>query len=176
MRQAGNLLIREHASWRFGHEDIKSARAMQARIDTADRHFQQLRHLGMRIVTHATVVNDNDEWPVNPHANDGLTVVSYSASAYIPNLMPLDAPDALTTVPKAHVERVIFDPIRKYMEWGNSTGEPILLFDLFTADQYSWHEDMGVVFLHDIDPHLGPREEIADVMEQDLEDFFTPIG
>ncbi len=176
MRRAGNLLIREHPRERF--PNIKAQAELQDMLDTAKRHFEQLRVLGMHIVSHETVINPAP-WPEDDFEWDEEDTVAFSASAYLTHLQPLRSRSfkPLCTVPKSKVNDFIIEPLRRYMDWGIPAGETLMLNDIFTPDQYGWQESSGILALHDHGPQMSPIDSVLKAAEEDITDGdFQSIG
>lgn len=172
VRMAGGLLLRSHLP-NLGKFHTASTEDLELALNTTARHLRQLQHLGMCVVTHATVMGpEPDNW------QDDEAEIAYSASAFVPDTQPLHVTEIAHTVAPEHAKTVITDPLSAYLQWCLASKEPYVLWDIFTCNQYAKQMSSGVVFLTDIDPVIAPssEESIGEVREDlvHLGEYFHP--
>jgi hypothetical protein len=175
MRRAGDLLIREHPRENF--PEIKTQEELADMLDTAKRHHQMLRSFGMSIVSHETVINPKP-WPEDELDWSEEDVVAFSASAYITHLRPLMRPGnkPLRAIPQARVKGLVLEPLHRYLDWAVASKEPLLLDDIFTANQYCWQQSTEIIAMHDIGPQMSPTSSVIEAALEDMEDDFPFVG
>lgn len=174
MRRAGNLLLRQHYLHAF---EYMEGEMLEEAVDTAERHFNQLQAFGMSIVSHVT--EPHADLPADLENMDDDEIVAISASAYVASTRPLHKPYASKHLPQLKVRQLVVDPLKRYLDWLQSSRQEAMLSDVFTSNQYGWHMGSGTVFLYDIDPHLTPLDpnvQHADPIEMALEDLTEPDG
>lgn len=177
MRRAGGLLLRAHVRDRF---NASTQEELEGQLTAAKRHFSQLRRFGMSIISHETVINPQP-WPEDSFDWDEDDIVAFSASAYTPHLRPLKNPDTrdfrpLKAISHDKVSEFVLEPLWRYLQWAQNTGEPLILEDIYTPDQYSWQQNSGIVALHDPGPQMHPLSTIHKDAEEALQFDFFDVG
>ncbi len=179
MRRAGALLIRDHPRAHFTDVGVTSQEELRAMLINAERHFKQLRKFGMRIVSYRTVINPDVAWAEDDFQRESHTdTVAYSASVFVPNLESLrdqNTNQPLQAVRRSSVEALALEPLKRYVDWGMSNKEPLLLDDIFTPFQFGWQSSTGVVGLHDPGPQMSLIDHALQRLENDLS-LFEGVG
>src|SRR5512146_662058 len=149
--RAAGLLLRKHLKCDYSAEKVPVP--MATRLSLVEAHLAKLQQFGLCVISHVTEVapepEDSSLRKTNAHS-----VVAHSASKFVEDAVRLDEHAASHEIPKHKVQEMIVDPLRHYYEWCRQTGVTVMLSDIFDPHQFSWQQSSGVVFLHDIDPHI----------------------
>jgi hypothetical protein len=165
--EQGNLLVRKLVAGEKFDTLPSGVLTPEDIITTGRLHLRKLQSFGMCVVSslmECRVGDDPLEFPRDNHR-----IIAYGASPYIASMHKLDSPEAEPHVTQRKIKEFITDPLSEYLNWCAKEYPTFFLSDVYTADQYGWDSDSGVLFLHDFDPVLYANN--SDSRTRSIEDM-----
>jgi hypothetical protein len=149
----------------------------EAVITTAERHYKQLRDIGIKVVGHAfEPINDTEHFALHPKYPTILAGAKYIHSAR-PTDRPKDSQDiggSLTSheIGTLDIDKILLEPLREYFEWCQKSNQEYVLSQLNYLSSYIYHVSTGSTGLQSIESSLGSVEHGSlRTQLQDFEDF-----
>lgn len=124
---------------------------VEALVERARQHYAKLQEFGMSLVSHRIETRRS---LLSTRTYGSNTVVAHMIKAFVPDSIDLASLTEDSAPPVQKINEFVVRPLRDYLEWSENSGAGYILADIYDARQYSWQQTSGVVFLHDISPHM----------------------